>query len=254
MNIMLETSPGPLYIKIADTIRGQIMSGIYQPGAKLPKEATLVERFQSSRITIRAALQLLVDEGIVVKQHGLGTFVTGAKKTVSINSLQGFYSILVRSGAEVKTTLQSTLSIKPVKAIVEALKLTDQATVRRIDRLYYVGQNPVAMIITHLHRDVILTDEEAASLTAYGVLTTKMNIEPLHARYLISATKASEYQSKSLSTHKGDSILVLSRVSYDADGLPIEHTSHFIRPEICELEYVLSKDRPLEDLQIVTVE
>ncbi|TBL79859.1 GntR family transcriptional regulator [Paenibacillus thalictri] len=245
--------PAPMYVQIADSIREQIDSGIYLPGSKLPKEASLVEMFNTSRITLRAALKLLADEGVIVKHQGVGTFVSDTKKTFSMNSVQGFYSILVKSGAKVQPLIQNNSSVKPPKDIAEALKIPEDTIVRKIERLFLVNEQPIAITTTHFNQDFEVTEEEADSILVYGLLIEKMNTEPMRARYHITAAKASDYQSIIFSSHKGAPILVLNEVSYNNEGLPLEHTSHYIRPDMCELEFMVVKNRPLEDLRIKNV-
>ena len=53
----------------------KIEDGIYKPGDRLPSESELVEAYGVSRVTVRAALGMLVDEGVLVKRRGKGTFV-----------------------------------------------------------------------------------------------------------------------------------------------------------------------------------
>src|SRR5258706_3159649 len=64
------------YQQIADRLRDQIDSGALQPGERLPSEPDLVRQFDASRNTVRLALALLTNQGVVVTRQGLGTFVT----------------------------------------------------------------------------------------------------------------------------------------------------------------------------------
>jgi GntR family transcriptional regulator len=63
------------YQEIADRLRDQIDSGDLQPGDRLPSEPDLVRTFDASRNTVRLAIALLTNQGLVVTRQGLGTFV-----------------------------------------------------------------------------------------------------------------------------------------------------------------------------------
>ena len=63
------------YQEIADRLRDQIDSGLLQPGERLPSEPDLVKMFDASRNTVRLAIALLTNQGLVVTRQGLGTFV-----------------------------------------------------------------------------------------------------------------------------------------------------------------------------------
>ena len=67
-------SPVPLYYQLMEDIRRQIVSGSIQAGDKLPSESQMMEEYGVSRLTVREALSNLVNEGLLVKRHGKGTY------------------------------------------------------------------------------------------------------------------------------------------------------------------------------------
>lgn len=68
-------APTPPYRQVAEILRQRIADGTYQPGARLPSTRALVQEFGVAQFTAQKALRLLVDEGLAVMTHGLGTFV-----------------------------------------------------------------------------------------------------------------------------------------------------------------------------------
>lgn len=71
----LENSSIPLYQQIANDLRGRIERGVYRAGAKIPTEPELSQLYAVSRITVRKAIENLVDAGLLIKRQGKGTFV-----------------------------------------------------------------------------------------------------------------------------------------------------------------------------------
>ncbi|MEV7179204.1 GntR family transcriptional regulator [Kitasatospora sp. NPDC093679] len=65
-------SSQPLYRRVADVLRSEISSGVFPPGARLPSERDLCDRFEASRNTVRAGLNVLVAEGLISASQGLG--------------------------------------------------------------------------------------------------------------------------------------------------------------------------------------
>ena len=63
------------YERIANDMKEKIESGVYKPNDQLPFEAEMCESYGVSRITVKKAMDLLVNEGLVVKRRGAGTFV-----------------------------------------------------------------------------------------------------------------------------------------------------------------------------------
>ncbi|NUK48838.1 GntR family transcriptional regulator [Streptomyces lunaelactis] len=70
--------PGPLYQQVAAAIRQGIADGDFPPGAPLPSESQLIERYEVSRPTVRNAIAALRSEGLIEVRHGKGSFVKGA--------------------------------------------------------------------------------------------------------------------------------------------------------------------------------
>ncbi|MEP9377097.1 GntR family transcriptional regulator [Aquabacter sp. CN5-332] len=65
----------PLYRQVSDQLRAAIMAGEFAPGAALPSESELCTRFSVSRITVRKALDELVERRLIVRRQGVGSFV-----------------------------------------------------------------------------------------------------------------------------------------------------------------------------------
>jgi GntR family transcriptional regulator len=70
----------PKYQQIADRLRAQINGGALQPGQRLPSEPDLAAEYDASRNTVRLAIALLINQGLVVSRQGLGTFVVEPTK------------------------------------------------------------------------------------------------------------------------------------------------------------------------------
>ena len=82
----------PLYRQLRKLIENEIAAGRWKPNERIPSEAELSRMFSVSRITVRAALTELADEGMLVKIQGKGTFVTNAKSkqllTIGVSSFE----------------------------------------------------------------------------------------------------------------------------------------------------------------------
>ena len=90
-------SKSPLYLQVASTLREEIVSGAYPVGSLLPTEDSLCNRFSVSRYTVREALRLLREDGLVSSRRGAGTVVvppsppgTDSHQVMSINDLVAF--------------------------------------------------------------------------------------------------------------------------------------------------------------------
>ncbi len=75
MPALERSNPLPLYYQLKEVLRQQIQAGHLAPHTAIPSEPELVTRYQVSRATVRQALTELVNEGLLYRQHGKGTFV-----------------------------------------------------------------------------------------------------------------------------------------------------------------------------------
>ena len=75
------------YAKIRNDVRNKIISGKYKPGTLLPKESEMILKYNASKLTVKKAMDELVNEGLIIKRRGSGTFVKGLS-TEDIKSSQ----------------------------------------------------------------------------------------------------------------------------------------------------------------------
>ena len=86
--MLKRNSHTPLYIQLADLLREQINTGVIKVGDKLPSEAEMIKEYKLGRLTVREALSILANEGLIEKHHGKGTFckacITAPKHRIDI--------------------------------------------------------------------------------------------------------------------------------------------------------------------------
>lgn len=100
----------PAYAQLAQSLRQLIADESYSPGSRLPAEAALAKSFGVSAMTARQAVTVLVEEGLVERVHGSGTFVRRVQVAKSHFTLEALYEVLARPG---------DLEVKILKAGVE---------------------------------------------------------------------------------------------------------------------------------------
>lgn len=88
----------PVYIQIHNQIRKEIEASKWEIGAKIPSERELATQFNVSRMTLRQAVQTLVDEGILERKIGSGTFVARKKVQEKMSGIESFTDIMLSQG------------------------------------------------------------------------------------------------------------------------------------------------------------
>ena len=93
----------PLYRQIQASLKEKITSGVYEEGGLLPSENELCIEFNATRMTVRQALNELVREGYITRQHGKGSTVSASRKSLGLLSLKGWTEVVVASDRHGKT-------------------------------------------------------------------------------------------------------------------------------------------------------
>lgn len=124
----------------------KIEDGIYKPGDRLPSESELVEAYGVSRVTVRAALGMLVDEGVLVKRRGKGTSVRPTTIVESALTSGSFTETCLEMGLEPATRILMTGEMPADPSIAALLGCTDKRLIE-IRRLRMAGGTPV--IVEH---------------------------------------------------------------------------------------------------------
>lgn len=229
-----------LYEQIIDSLRLQLLTQM-SPGDQVPTEAELVERFSVSRSTVRKAVQQLVDEGVLSRRQGKGTFIARPipKIVHSIDRLAPFMDTFKKVGEDIETRIirfdwHDDQTLPAPLAPWGSQVLT-------YERLYVSRGVPHAIarvdLPSQIGRRVSLADLEQHPI--YDVLTRKVKAEPVRAEFLVSCRQPSPEMSQTLELSQSTLLLVLERISYDRDNTPIEHTTHFLRPDVYQLSVAL---------------
>ena len=92
---MLNTQPA--YLQLADLIQEKIATNEYSLGSKIPSERELSEVFGISRMTVRKAIEVLIEKGMLTRLQGKGTFVSKPKIDSPIDTIQSMKSFIQES-------------------------------------------------------------------------------------------------------------------------------------------------------------
>ncbi len=140
----------PMYRQIADAIRTNISTGSYKVGEALPTEAQLREVFNVSRVTVRQAIKLLVENGELESRQGSGTYVTENKTNYDIYQQTSF----AEKWSHLDTVTHSDILAFEVTTasivMAEHLNITENDKIFYIKRVRYVGDNPITVEETWL--------------------------------------------------------------------------------------------------------
>jgi len=217
-------SPLPLYYQLQEDIRSRIESGEYPPSTLLPTEADLRVMYGVSRATVREALRVLADRGLVERRQGVGTFVSAKKIS---EKLPGVYSFstemrLQGYGYTVRSEVLNKDYFEPPRRISSLLELDEDSQVLRVRRLRYVDDKPFLISISYLPPFISIEDDFTGSI--YQLLQTKYNLQVAGGEASIEAGIAEDEEARLLDVDSADAVLRISWLGHTLEGQYVEYS------------------------------
>ncbi len=228
-------SATPMYRQVADRIRADIKNGIYKVDEKIPSELELIDKYDVSRITIRKAVEALVDEGILTRHQGKGTFVTIPSIDVDVKPVTSFNDACLLRGSAPSSKVLAARTIKASQEDMDELGVKDNARIVEIDRLRMADEVPVILERNHFSIAFSYLLESNLSGSLYSLLRG-YGIEPTKASRDISIVNADENKANLLGVEIGSPLLFLHEVIYDQKGRPLHISHQYIRGDIFKLK------------------
>ncbi|WP_461216022.1 GntR family transcriptional regulator [Lacticaseibacillus sp. GG6-2] len=214
----------PIYIQIHNKIRQDIEANKWQIGDRIPSERELAATFNVSRMTLRQAIQTLVDEGILERRIGAGTFVANQKVQEKVSGVTSFTDVMIAQGKKPSSKTISYHIAKPSLSESEKLHLGDGAQVLRMERIRYGDAVPISFEVATVPYDLIKAfSKSEVTKSLYHTLEAKGGYVLGGAQQTVSAMLASERIAEYLEVKRGSAILRLRQISFLQDGRPFEY-------------------------------
>lgn len=217
----------PLYFQIAADIRSKIESGEINAGDRIPTEQELGQVYKVSRITIRKALELLVDEEILVRRQRIGTFVSNRKMSRSLNNFMGFSQSCEIDGKRAGTKFISAELVKAMPSDIKRLGLEEEDRVIRIRRLRYCDDIPVILEENHFHKKYAYLLAEDLNGSLHQILANH-GIQLRNGSKTIGVCYATREEAKLLEIKENDALILSKDVVYDSQGEPVYNGKEII--------------------------
>lgn len=233
MSGRLSTDPSKTQ-KVYLLLRDRIVSGEWERGARLPGETALAEEFDVSRVTIRRALARLVEERIVERRAGSGTFVSAPAKRAGavVGDVADAVSGLIAMGRSTEVRLLSFEYLRAPEPVREALGLAEGALVQRSVRVRLVDGVPFSHLTAHVPEPIGAAYSEAdLARVPLLELMERSGLAIASARQEISAVLAGPDVAEALSVDTGAPLVSLTRVVHGPDGEGMEHLHALYHPE-----------------------
>jgi len=242
---MAASMPLPKYHQIYLVLKEQLLEGHFADG--LPGELALMKRFDVARVTVRRALELLANEGLVRRQAGRGTVPTVAapapddalpRRQLRSGLLDNLVSISL--GTRVKVLELDTIAAPP--QVAQALQVPNGTPVQKAVRVRSTRQGPLSHITTYVPaRLAEHFGRRELGREPILVLLEKSGVQLGRAHQRISARLADAATAMALDVPVGSALLMVRRLVFDQRDQPIQWLHGLYRPDRYEYEMKLSR-------------
>lgn len=239
--------------QIKQELRARIdLNGYNSTFGQLPSEAQLSEEFGVSRATVREALAMLAREGVIVRRHGVGTFVNSnlpGLKTSAIENVE-FEDMIAQQGYEARVEVLRT-RIEPAGALAKHFDADETDKFFIVDKIFLADGTPVIScrnavpidLVLEAHRDGLL-DEQIARQPIYRILQERCLQDVVYQVSHMKAALAGEELAVALSCPANHPLLCIEEIGFNETQEPVLYCLEYHRSDIIRFDTIRRVVRP----------
>ena len=238
----------PIYHQIRRYIKHAVLDKVYPADHQIPPEQELATQFKVNRITIRQAISSLVEDGLLIRKRGKGTFVTSDEALIQKMSFKniGMITELLLPLGQSKTLTVKMLKVKPETVVREKLELGDsEEFVIKIVRDRLVPEGFRAFTINYLPYEVgsEIEPDQLLKKPLLSVLEEDLSLNFSEAFQTIEASFADAQTAEHLGVQPGSQVLLIERIMYAENSKPVEMVQTIYDASLYKCSLSLRKNR-----------
>lgn len=239
MNIHLQPASVPAYVEIYNSLFSDIMNGVYPQGECLPGEIALAQKYNVSRNTLRQAMAILTEDGLLIRSRGKGTLVVGRaeehKSVGTCNPMTAFAQADIdKTDIQYNFTAPTDIAQAKLALSRSDVLLASYLVYQSADTVigYSFVQVPVKLL-SHMQVDVSSADamhrflsEALYAVASYQTISFKLIF-------------VNETETEFLQVEEGTPVHLLECILYGGDATPLARCKHYMRPEYYKISYTV---------------
>ncbi len=243
----------PLYTRIQEYIAELILSGKLKPESKIQSEREFSEDLGVSRMTVRKALTELVNEGLLERKHGSGTYVSKPKITYESMELVNYVQAMQKRNIATATQLLEFSEMVASRRLSEILEIEIGAPIYHVVLLRFANRVPVILergFFPLLYYPK-MEEWDLEKTSIIDLITSLYSIKLGKISQSVEAVAATDQLAQQLRIEEGDPLLMLSRTIFSRDAeKPIVFSQDFLRNDYArihtdiDIEGVTSRESP----------
>ena len=233
----LKVDKTPLYLQTRQHLLGLVVDGTFQPGERLPAEIDLAAQLGISRPTLREALLNLEQEGVVVRKHGVGTFVASmpiSRLESGLERLESVRALAARQGMMVHVRDLHVEQVVADEDLAERLCVPLSTPLTCVQRTIVVKQRPAAYLVDYSPVTILPPAVLGPSFNG-SVLDLFKQRDDIHLREAlaeITAINADARLAEQLAVETGRALLLLTETLFADDNSPVGFSHNYFLPDL----------------------
>ncbi|GIO90126.1 GntR family transcriptional regulator [Paenibacillus lactis] len=222
----------PLYFQVKEYLRNEIATGHYIPEQLIPSERELAEEFEINRLTVRQAINELVQEGLLYRQRGVGTFVSQPKIEQPLTSLTSFSKDMENRGIVPGALVVSMKVIPATKQVASRLQMEADEEVLELVRVRTADGEPMALERSYLRYDQVkpLYGMDMENVSLYQKLEEVCGIRLVKAIQTIEVASVYPDEAGILEIGPHEPAMLIERITYtEGADKPLEFVRSLYR-------------------------
>ena len=226
----------PLYHQLKEILKNSIDSGQWKNGDKIPSENQLMDQYEVSRNTAKKAIEELVQDGVLFRVQGKGTFVAKPKLEQSLTGFYSFSKVMKDKGMHPKDIILKIEEVDPSTKVIQALNLKDGERVIEMQRLRCANDEPIILESSFIPKRIVDDIDQlknVGQISLYDMLEQEYQITVSSAKEAFEPVLVRANESAHLETKEGRPALLLERTAFDVTGVPVEFCRSIVRGDRC---------------------
>ncbi|QBJ96764.1 GntR family transcriptional regulator [Rhodococcus sp. ABRD24] len=224
----------PKYLAIHDDLRGRLESGEWGTNDALPPQRELAASYGVTIMTLRQALRLLENDGLVESRTGAGTFPAHKRYSYDLLHLAGFADDLTAQGAKIDTHILGSSREVPPADVARILDLAGAKQVLMVTRHRIIDSRPSVLQHSYIPWHIGISPDELIDQSLYRTLA-QHGYPVASASEAITLKTLEADEAEILGRPLGSPAMCSHRTNFTEDGMAVLHDTAIIPADIAEL-------------------
>lgn len=225
-------SEKPLFLQIYERMHQKIATGAWRPGDQIPPELDLARWYGVGRVTVRRAIDDLVQDRLLVRRRAKGTFVVEGKLERRLVDVESFTARMGELGREAQARLLAVERLPATRSMAQRLMVPVESQIVAITRLRLSDDVPLAIETSSLSLERFPALDQYQSgiegVSLYQLLRDRYGVRPERSQKTLEITTANRWESRHLGVAVGSPLFLLTATVYGVDN-PIEYVKTLLR-------------------------